>query len=111
MPLGPSDVRTISAIVFAAVMLFLCAWFPLVSDVPSFKTTMGTCPADIVCSTYVSNNMWLMYYLYFSETMSKKKQLCWPACSSRRFSFPYDPIITAEKAIDAVTMAACSVTG
>ncbi len=52
MPRGPSDVRTISATVFAAVMLFLCAWLPFVSEVPSFKTTIGTCPGatDIVVS-------------------------------------------------------------
>src|SRR5919106_1392388 len=41
IPLGPRLVRTISAIVFAAVMLFLCAWLPFVSELPYLKRTIG----------------------------------------------------------------------
>jgi hypothetical protein len=64
MPRGPSDVRAISAIVLAAVILFFCAWLPFVSEVPSFNRTIGTCCADIV-ATYVSNKLCVTGYFNF----------------------------------------------
>src|SRR5713101_9337240 len=50
MPRGPSVVRTVSATIFAAVMLFLWASLPVVRPVPSFRIRTGTPPypcADI----------------------------------------------------------------
>lgn len=41
--LGPKLLLTISATIFAAVMLFFCASLPLVCDVPSFRIKTGTC--------------------------------------------------------------------
>jgi len=41
MPLGPKLVCTISAIIFAAAMLFYCASLPLVWLAPSLSKTTG----------------------------------------------------------------------
>src|SRR5712692_5886632 len=46
IPLGPRVVRTVSATILAAVMLFLCASLPVVLPVPSLRMRTGTPPAD-----------------------------------------------------------------
>jgi hypothetical protein len=48
MPLGPKLVRTITATVFAAIMLFFCASLHLVSLAPTFNNKTGIPPADPV---------------------------------------------------------------
>jgi hypothetical protein len=42
-PLGPRHECTISAMLFAALMLFFFASLPFVSVVPSFKRRIGIC--------------------------------------------------------------------
>jgi hypothetical protein len=52
-------VLTISAMIFAAAMLFLCAALPLVLDVPSFRIITG-CPdraiSDHLASTAIATS-------------------------------------------------------
>ena len=49
MPRGPRLVRTISAIILDAAMLFFCASRPLVSVPPSFSNTTGIVPFEVAC--------------------------------------------------------------
>jgi hypothetical protein len=45
MPFGPNALFTVSATIFAAIMLVCCASLPLLLLEPSFSTKTGTPPA------------------------------------------------------------------
>src|SRR6185436_3418108 len=71
IPRGPRLERTTSATSLAAVILFFCASLSLVSVVPSFKTTIGTCCcccADIQFTYFIyimPITIFIFFLLYF----------------------------------------------